>query len=394
MRKKAASIALDYIKDEMADLVKEQMEESGQSLEEAKRHIIDGVVSVVESISDWDVRIGSILAKVAQNVDLKDLSEMELKKMAIRDNIKAENDAIMMYSKYIDLLPAGDPVRNGLEDIRDEERAHTGELHQLLVSLDPEEQFDFDEGVAEVKKEQGVKDPKKMVALKWAKDGVMPGAWSARTRRGEYLVLPPEETGYEGHVAYLSVDGCSLDGAVGGSLVSPKTFGSAEEAKRVVERIAGRIAVDDGGWDTDGITFTLEEDGVKLFVEPERDRWRWDAYVDDELYDTGLSGSAEEAKADAESCVERCGKTGATEYPDALAEVKDALDAELEYGDPDFAFHSEDDVRYFIKDWFQQSAFEYGFDNDEWMDKTDYVVNNLDLSRYVTAKLGRGSRSR
>lgn len=90
--------------------------------------------------------------KVAQ-VDLKELSEMELKKRAIRDNMKAENDAIMMYSSYIDLLPEGDAVRVGLEDIRNEEKEHAGELHKLLVDLDPEEESAFNEGVKEVEEE-------------------------------------------------------------------------------------------------------------------------------------------------------------------------------------------------------------------------------------------------
>ena len=75
--------------------------------------------------------------KTAQQmpVDPEELSEEELKKRAIRDNMKAENDAILMYSAYIDLLPEGDPVRKGLEDIRDEEKEHAGELHKLLIDL-------------------------------------------------------------------------------------------------------------------------------------------------------------------------------------------------------------------------------------------------------------------
>lgn len=98
--------------------------------------------------------------KTAQQmpVDPKELSEEELKKRAIRDNMKAENDAILMYSAYIDLLPEGDPVRKGLEDIRDEEKEHAGELHKLLIDLDPSEEDEFNEGIGEVERETEGKD--------------------------------------------------------------------------------------------------------------------------------------------------------------------------------------------------------------------------------------------
>lgn len=98
--------------------------------------------------------------KTAQQmpVDPKELSEEELKKRAIRDNMKAENDAILMYSAYIDLLPEGDPVRKGLEDIRDEEKEHAGELHKLLIDLDPSEEDEFNEGIGEVERETDGKD--------------------------------------------------------------------------------------------------------------------------------------------------------------------------------------------------------------------------------------------
>ena len=98
--------------------------------------------------------------KTAQQmpVDPEELSEEELKKRAIRDNMKAENDAILMYSAYIDLLPEGDPVRKGLEDMRDEEKEHAGELHKLLIDLDPSEEDEFNEGIGEVERETEGKD--------------------------------------------------------------------------------------------------------------------------------------------------------------------------------------------------------------------------------------------
>lgn len=337
-----ANIALDYIKTEMADLIGGQMDDTGQGFEDAKRYVLDGVSSIIDSVDERDIeglpKVSGVFAhvggKVAQNVDLKDLSEMELKKMAIRDNMKAENDAIMMYSKYIDLLPAGDPVRKGLEDIRDEEKEHAGELHQLLVTLDPEELYDFNEGIGEVKREQGIKDAgrkkgagRKAASFDWRKENAIPGAWSAKVSDGEYIVLPPEETGFDGYVVYWSSDGYALDDAVGGDLLSPDTFNTADEAKKAAEgwqksaQSGANDAIEDyfedteydrvgasrkvaNGWSTDGITCTLEEDNVKLFVEPELDKWRWDVNVDGELFDTGLADSMPEAQICAEDCAE------------------------------------------------------------------------------------------
>ena len=70
-----------------------------------------------------------------------------------------------------------------------------------------------------------------------------------------------------------------------------------EERRGSVMRVAN-------GWSTDGITCTLEEDNVKLFVEPELDKWRWDVNVDGELFDTGLADSMPEAQICAEDCAE------------------------------------------------------------------------------------------
>lgn len=438
-----ANIALDYIKTEMADLIGGQMDDTGQGFEDAKRYVLDGVSSIINSVDERDIeglpKVSGVFAhagrKVAQNVDLKDLSEMELKKMAIRDNMKAENDAIMMYSKYIDLLPAGDPVRKGLEDIRDEEKEHAGELHQLLVTLDPEELYDFNEGIGEVKREQGIKDAgrkkgagRKAASFDWQKENAIPGAWSAKVSDGEYIVLPPEETGFDGYVVYWSSDGYALDDVVGGDLLSPDTFNTADEAKKAAEgwqksaQSGANDAIEDyfedteydrvgasrkvaNGWSTDGITCTLEEDNVKLFVEPELDKWRWDVNVDGELFDTGLADSMPEAQICAEDCAEdaighsfiaekegrvaKRRRKSADSYDSDLDEMRDMLEDEIEHGG---RFTSEDEVKYFIQDIFQQEAFEDGFDNDEWTYKTDYVVNNLDLGRYVTGKVARRSR--
>lgn len=126
-------IAQDAVSGELYDAVVEKLEADG----------IEG---------DWK----GASRKTAQDIDLAELSEEELKKIAIRDNMKAENDAIMMYTKYIDMLPEGDAVRTGLEDIRDEEKEHAGELHKLLIDLDPSEEGEFEEGIGEVEKENGM----------------------------------------------------------------------------------------------------------------------------------------------------------------------------------------------------------------------------------------------
>lgn len=363
--------------------------------------------------------------KTAQNVDLKDLSEMELKKMAIRDNMKAENDAIMMYSKYIDLLPAGDPVRKGLEDIRDEEKEHAGELHQLLVTLDPSELYDFNEGVGEVKREQGVKsatrntagkkgsllDPEPLERFEDKWDGNM---YACTTEDGVFFVKRVPD-GLEGAGSFEWIVLWNEGGSNGEHGFEDPRVAFDDMLKTLyVEERRGSITRVANGWSTDGITCTLEEDNVKLFVEPELDKWRWDVNVDGELFDTGLADSMPEAQICAEDCAEdaighsfiaekterNCAKgkrarrsSGrkrfANEYDDDLREVEEALRDEIEYG---ARFEDEDDVRYFVQDFFQQTGVGYG---DEWMDQTDFALENMDIGKYVTgAKRGKHAKRR
>lgn len=85
--------------------------------------------------------------------DLSKMTKEEIYECALRDNLRAEQDAILTYNKYINVLPVGDPVRKGLEAIRDEEREHSGELYQLLFQTSADETFDFEEGREEVVKE-------------------------------------------------------------------------------------------------------------------------------------------------------------------------------------------------------------------------------------------------
>ena len=50
-----ANIALDYIKTEMADLIGGQMDDTGQGFEDAKRYVLDGVSSIINSVDERDI---------------------------------------------------------------------------------------------------------------------------------------------------------------------------------------------------------------------------------------------------------------------------------------------------------------------------------------------------
>lgn len=69
---------------------------------------------------------------------------------AIRVDIAGELEAIFGYDAHVQATD--DPLaKKVLADIRDEEKAHIGELMTLLRHLDPEEADRFAEGEAEVK---------------------------------------------------------------------------------------------------------------------------------------------------------------------------------------------------------------------------------------------------
>ncbi|MGB4469442.1 MAG: hypothetical protein WBI37_02250 [Tepidanaerobacteraceae bacterium] len=95
------------------------------------------------------------------NVERK-VSKQELIQ-AIRLDIAAELEAIFIYDAHIQ---ATDDVfvKRVLSDIRDEEKAHVGELMTLLRHLDPTEADFFLEGEEEVREmmeELGIKEPPK-----------------------------------------------------------------------------------------------------------------------------------------------------------------------------------------------------------------------------------------
>ncbi|NLY42921.1 MAG: ubiquinone biosynthesis protein COQ7 [Clostridiaceae bacterium] len=69
---------------------------------------------------------------------------------AVRLNIAGELEAIYVYDAHVQATD--DPVaKRVISDIRDEEKAHVGELMSLLMYLDPEEAKHFAEGEEEVK---------------------------------------------------------------------------------------------------------------------------------------------------------------------------------------------------------------------------------------------------
>lgn len=93
------------------------------------------------------------------NVDRK-ISKEELIQ-AIRLDIAGELEAIYLYDAHV--MATDDKLAKAvLSDIRDEEKAHMGELMALLRHLDPKEAEMFASGEGEVKEmmeELGIKEP-------------------------------------------------------------------------------------------------------------------------------------------------------------------------------------------------------------------------------------------
>lgn len=74
----------------------------------------------------------------------------ELAVLALRQSLEGENQAIYDYQNWVNQLPEGHPVREGLIDIMREERAHVGELQQMLFDMGFDEEDDFEGGRVEV----------------------------------------------------------------------------------------------------------------------------------------------------------------------------------------------------------------------------------------------------
>ena len=84
----------------------------------------------------------------AGNVDRKMTNEELMQ--ALRLDIAGELEAIYLYESHY--LATDDPVAKAvLSDIRDEEKAHVGELMTLLRHLDPKEAELFASGESEVR---------------------------------------------------------------------------------------------------------------------------------------------------------------------------------------------------------------------------------------------------
>ncbi|MBQ3034200.1 MAG: demethoxyubiquinone hydroxylase family protein [Deferribacterales bacterium] len=95
----------------------------------------------------------------AGNVDRKITKEELIQ--AIRLDIAGELEAIYLYDAHV-MATDDEVVKKVLGDIRDEEKAHIGELMALLRHLDPQEAVHFAEGEGEVKEmmeELGIVEP-------------------------------------------------------------------------------------------------------------------------------------------------------------------------------------------------------------------------------------------
>ena len=75
---------------------------------------------------------------------------------ALRTDIAGELEAIISYDAHV-MACEDDRVKTVLGSIRDEERAHIGELQSLLKILDPQESKYLDQGAKEVTELLGVK---------------------------------------------------------------------------------------------------------------------------------------------------------------------------------------------------------------------------------------------
>jgi rubrerythrin len=75
---------------------------------------------------------------------------------ALRVDIAGELEAIISYDAHV-MACEDERVKTVLGSIRDEERAHVGELQSLLKMLDPQETKYLDQGAQEVNELIGVK---------------------------------------------------------------------------------------------------------------------------------------------------------------------------------------------------------------------------------------------
>jgi len=95
---------------------------------------------------------------------------------AIRLDIAGELEAIFLYDAHVQATDI-EIAKKVIGDIRDEEKAHVGELMTLLYALDPEEAEHFASGKAEV---QEMMEELGLPAPKTAADGSEPTVGSLK----------------------------------------------------------------------------------------------------------------------------------------------------------------------------------------------------------------------
>ena len=82
-------------------------------------------------------------------VNLKKVSKENLNKEILRTGIIAELDAINLYEQMA-AISSDDLIKKVLLDIAKEEKTHVGELQELLLRLDEEQEKELKKGKEEV----------------------------------------------------------------------------------------------------------------------------------------------------------------------------------------------------------------------------------------------------
>lgn len=85
-------------------------------------------------------------------VDLDDVSKEDVDLEMLRTAIIAEMDAISFYEQMANKTDNAD-LAEVLMDVAEEEKTHVGEFQALLLSLDPEQEAELEEGRREVEEE-------------------------------------------------------------------------------------------------------------------------------------------------------------------------------------------------------------------------------------------------
>jgi len=85
-------------------------------------------------------------------VDLDDVSKEDVDLEMLRTAIIAEMDAISFYEQMANKTDNPD-LAEVLLDVVEEEKTHVGEFQALLLSLDPEQEAELEEGRREVEEE-------------------------------------------------------------------------------------------------------------------------------------------------------------------------------------------------------------------------------------------------